>query len=196
MTLTEIKKSVAELKVKLASLIGGEEMTFATVKTDKAILVYDSEELVVGVEVFVEDEEGNRTPAPDGEYVTEDNEKIVVAEGKVAEIVEIEEEVEETETEVETEMAEEETPAEGDTKEYATKADIEAIYTEIEALYKAIESLKGEAMTANERLAKVEKMSAGEHPAETYKKNVSHTSTGDAKLDKRLARIGEMFNRK
>lgn len=191
-SLAEIKLSVAELKGKLATLIGATEVKCGAVKTDKAILNYDGEELTSGVEVFVEDEGGNRTPAPDGEYITEDKEKIVVADGKVSEIVEIEETIEET---PEVEMAAEETPTEETAVEYATKEDLEAVYAEISALYKAIESLAGNATSAEERLAKVEKMSAGQHPAEAYKDNVSHTTTGDAKLDERLARISRMFKK-
>ena len=38
--------------------------------------------------MFVADADGNQTPAPDGDYVTEDGKTIKVAEGKVTEIVE------------------------------------------------------------------------------------------------------------
>ena len=71
---------------------------FANVTTDKGILAWDGEEeLKVGDAVYIEDAEGNRTPAEDGEYKTEDNKTIVVAEGKVAEIVDPETDVEPTE---------------------------------------------------------------------------------------------------
>ena len=63
------------------------------IPTDKGELLWDGEEdLKAGDAVFVEGEEG-RVPAPDGEYVTEDNKTIVVAEGKVAEIRDPEAEV-------------------------------------------------------------------------------------------------------
>lgn len=59
------------------------------IETDKGKLVWDNEEedLKAGDEVFIEDEEGNRTPAPDGDYTTEDGKVIKVADGKVTEIV-------------------------------------------------------------------------------------------------------------
>ena len=63
--------------------------------TDNGELLYDGE-LEVGTEVFVADEEGNQTPAPDGDYVTEDGKTIKVAEGKVTEIVEAEPAAEES----------------------------------------------------------------------------------------------------
>ena len=69
--------------LKLARLV----MRFAEVKTDKSPLIYEGE-LAVGIEVMVEDEEGNVVAAPDGEYNLEDGRVVVVADGKVAEIKE------------------------------------------------------------------------------------------------------------
>ena len=73
---------------------------FANVTTDKGILAWDGEEdLKVGDNVFIEDAEGNRTPAEDGDYKTDDNKTIVVADGKVSEIKDPEVDVEPTEGE-------------------------------------------------------------------------------------------------
>ena len=58
-------------------------LQFGEVSTDKGLLEYTGEELVVGAEVFIE---GN--PAPDGEYKIAEHKVIVVADGKVAEIKE------------------------------------------------------------------------------------------------------------
>ena len=65
------------------------------IETDKGKLVWDNEEedLKAGDEVFIEDEEGNRTPAPDGDYTTEDGKVIKVSDGKVTEIVDDKSEV-------------------------------------------------------------------------------------------------------
>ena len=79
---------------------------FATITTDKGILGWDGDEdLKVGDAVFIEDAEGNKTPAEDGEYTTDDNKVIVVAEGKVAEIKDVEVKEESPETEETTEVA-------------------------------------------------------------------------------------------
>ena len=43
--------------------------------------------------MFIEDQEGNRTDAPDGDYITSDNKTIVVVDGKVSEIRDPEAEV-------------------------------------------------------------------------------------------------------
>lgn len=77
------KISMSKIKETLSKLIGA----FGSVTTSGGVLSWDGDEpLAVGSEVFVTDEEGNRTPATDGEYKTEDNKIIVVADGKVSEI--------------------------------------------------------------------------------------------------------------
>lgn len=93
-------KIAEKLKVALKKMLA---LELGRVSTDKGELVFDGE-LAVGVEVFVEDENGELQPAADGEYVAE-NSTITVAEGKVAEIKE-----KETETVPENEETEE--PAE------------------------------------------------------------------------------------
>lgn len=59
-------------------------------QTDKGELIHEGG-LAVGVEVFVE-KEGEIQPADDGEYVSEDG-KIIVSEGKIAEIIVEEKEI-------------------------------------------------------------------------------------------------------
>ena len=135
---------------------------FAVVTTDKGILAWDGDEdLKVGDSVYLEDGEGNRTPAEDGDYILEDGRTLKVAEGKVAEIVEAE-----TPTE-------EETPAEPE-EVAALKAENEALKAELESLKSQVEQLKAQP------LAK---------PAhEEVRTSEAHQATGDKGLD-RLARI-------
>ena len=78
------------LKIALKSLLS---LKMGEVKTDKAVLVFDGEELVEGMEVYVLDEEGNAVPAADGDYTVEDGKVIKVVEGRVADIVDPEAEV-------------------------------------------------------------------------------------------------------
>lgn len=77
--------------MKLAKMI----MKLAEIETDKGVLIYEGE-LGVGVEVFIE-KEGEFVPADDGEYIVK-GKTIVVAEGKVKEIIEVEKEPEVEET--------------------------------------------------------------------------------------------------
>lgn len=178
----KLKKEVAELKAKLAKAMLKE--SFAATKTDKAVLVHETEELNVGTEVFVEDEEGNRTPAEDGIYTLEDGKRVKVAEGKVEEILEAEEE-----TEVE---AAEETPEETPAEEYATKAEVEALANAVADLTAVVNDLiakvDGTSEAFSARLAKVEQTPAGKTPAEEYK-NERVVTTGDAALDRKLQNI-------
>lgn len=67
---------------------------FATVTTDKGVLAWDGDEdLKAGDRVYIEDADGERTEAADGDYKTEDGKIIVVADGAVAEIRDPEAEV-------------------------------------------------------------------------------------------------------
>ena len=71
---------------------------FANVTTDKGVLAWDGDDdLKAGDNVYVEDADGNRTPAEDGDYKTTDGKVIKVADGKVSEIVDAEAEIEPTE---------------------------------------------------------------------------------------------------
>lgn len=75
---------------KLAQML----IQFKKYVTDNGVLVIDGD-LAEGVEVSVENENGDLEPAADGEYELGDNLKISVADGKVTQIVEEKEEIEE-----------------------------------------------------------------------------------------------------
>ena len=67
----------------------------ASVNTDKGALEWDGDEdLKAGDAVYVRDDNGERTTAPDGDYVTDDGKTIRVADGVVSEIVDERAEVE------------------------------------------------------------------------------------------------------
>lgn len=191
------------IKTKLAKLL----LQFATIKTDKAVLEYDGEELAVGTEVFITDENGERKPAEDGNYVTEDEKTIVVADGKVTEILEKENEVEpeeeapadETNEEV---TAEEETPAEEVSEEVVEEVPSEesndlterltALEAKVEELIAIVEKLVEKSETdsnaVEERLSKIEKMSASKTIEEEFEITKTSRKTGDTKTDRFLER--------
>ena len=76
------KNSMSKIKDALKRLL----MEFNALSTDKAELYWEEDtELMVGYKVFVEDESGNKVPAMDGEYISDEN-KIKVAGGVVTEI--------------------------------------------------------------------------------------------------------------
>lgn len=146
-------------------------LKLAEIATDKAVLIVE-DELAVGVEVYVQNEEGF-APAADGEYEAEDK-VIVVAEGKVAEIREkqVEEQPKAEEPEAEepaeepVEQAEEPEPeaepaSEPDEKD-ARIAELEALLAEKDA---KIAELEAEIAKQKEAL----EMSAAEPAKEAVK---------------------------
>jgi len=81
---------LSRIRAALARLLA----EFGSVTTDKGVLAWDGDEdLKAGDRVFIEDQDGNRTDAPDGDYRTEDGKTIVVVDGAVAEIRDPEAEV-------------------------------------------------------------------------------------------------------
>jgi hypothetical protein len=112
-TMSKVKRFMKTLEAAFLK----EFAVFASMTTDKGVIAWEGEEdIKVGDEVYIEDAEGNRTPATDDTYKTEEGVTIIVTDGKVAEIIEPEAEVAPEETpEVAEEAAEEtteETPVE------------------------------------------------------------------------------------
>ena len=181
------------IKTKLAKIL----LQFTSIKTDKGILEYDGEELAVDVEIYIVDENGERSKPEDGEYVTEDDKTIVVTDGKVTEIKEKEEEVTEEET-VEEEVTEEmeETVEEEVTEETVEekvdelaelKAEIEALKSIVEELVNTVSAMNN---TTEERLSKIEKMSASKTIEEEIELKRELKKTGNSKVDIFLERYG------
>lgn len=94
---------LSEIKAELRKML----MTFSVVKTDKGVLQYEDEEMVVGTVVKIVAEDGTEE-IPTGEFITEDNKKLIIENGEVKEI----EEIEVQPVEVVEEPAEEEKPEE------------------------------------------------------------------------------------
>lgn len=86
-------KNMANFK-KFATALAKMLAKFASITTDKGVLVWDTEDdLKVGDSVYVQGEDGTRVKAEDGDYKTDDGKVIKVADGKVAEIVDDDAEV-------------------------------------------------------------------------------------------------------
>ena len=159
---------ISKIKVALAKLIAD---TFASITTDKGILVFDEDELAVDVAVFIENEDGERLAAEDGEYKLEDGRTIIVADGKVAEIREAEEAPAEADAPAEEEIAAEE-EVENPTNE-GEETDNEAIVKlrkEVNDLYAIVDTLV-------KRIEALEKEPAREPAEEEFSK----TKIGDVK---------------
>ena len=190
--LEKIKSELAKLLIK-----------YSVVKTDKAVLEYDGEELVAGMDVYITDENGDKVAAEDGDYVTEDNKTISVKDGKVESIVdpvaEVDaEEDEKKEDEPMVEPAKEEEPMPDDKKEDEVNLEdvntaIDELRKEVDELYKIVDSLLkkvGETRDeADERLKKLECKSLAKPASEEFEALGRLQKTGNKKLDKFLSAI-------
>lgn len=184
---------LSKIKEKLASLII--EVEFETVKTSNGVLEYDGE-LVEGTEVYVTNEEtGERVPANDGVYTTEDNKIITVNEGKVISIEEKVEEIPTEETPADDVVAEDAPEGtEGETTEDAPKeetnevAELKTRIDELEeTVAKLIDLIDGMKKETEEKFSKI---SLAKPATEEFEQVKETKKTGDAKLDKFLARYG------
>ncbi|MEF2919922.1 MAG: hypothetical protein U0O22_05550 [Acutalibacteraceae bacterium] len=189
------------IKAKLAAILA----QMSVVKTDKAILEYDGEDLKAGMGVYISNENGERTPAEDGEYTTEDDKIIVVKDGMVESITDPiaevdgadEEPVEETPVEEipaeEPKVEELEEPVAEEPKE-TTEDAIAKIREEINELYKLVDSILdkiGETRDeADARFKKLEQMSAAKPAEEVLEGSTEIKLT--ATSDKRAKRLEEM----
>ena len=136
--------------LKLAKML----LKFKIVESDKGNLIIDSE-LTIGAEISIEDENGDVIPAPDGEYVIE-NQKVAIKDGKVESIEEIKSEEETTETEEVVEEVKEEM-AETDSNETISEPDEKDLkIAELEGLLKdrdaIIENLTAKIKELEEKL--------------------------------------------
>ena len=187
-----------KIKAELAKLL----IKYSVVKTDKAVLEYDGEDLVAGMDVYITDEEGNKVPAEDGEYVTEDNKVITVKDGKVESIIDKAADVEaEEEEKKEDEPMEEpivEEPMPEDKKEDEVNLEdvntaIDELRKEVDELYEIVDSLLkkvGETREeADERLKKLECKSLAKPASEEFEALGRLQKTGNKKLDKFLSAI-------
>lgn len=162
--------------------------TFERLSTDKGMLSFDGDELEIGMNVNIVDEEGNESPAPSGEYATEEA-IYVIEDGKVVDIREKERE-ETTGDDVQPEDVTEEVESEPELAEDEPAAEPEEDPRDeqIRNLEAEIARLERENGELRERIAELENKPAAEPATEEFEKVNSLPSTGNKKLD-RLNRI-------
>lgn len=191
---------LSEIKNELRKIL----MQFSVVKTDKAVLQYEGEELIVGTVVKIENEDGT-TEIPTGEYVMEDGRTLVVENGEVKEIIEapevepvevVEPEAEPTEEETEPEVVEE-TPAEETVEPEAEPAEEETEPEQAEPteLEKKVAELEGKIAELEGKIAELmgsfEKMSVAKPAVEEFEQIKTIKKTGISKVDKFLEGINK-----
>lgn len=143
-------------RIALAKLL----LKLAAVSTDKGELTYEGD-LAVGTEVYVQNGD-EIAPAEDGEYVAEDGQTLVIADGKIAEIKEAEQPAEEeAPAETEEPVQEEEAPAETEepTEEPAETND------EVEELKRQLEEKDAKIAELEAKVAELEGKNAEQEEA-------------------------------
>lgn len=184
------KNIMSKIKDALKRLL----MEFNTLSTDKAELYWEEDtELMVGYKVFVEDESGNKVPAMDGEYISDEN-KIKVAGGVVTEIEK--KEVDDVPAEVPAEKkedvmeepAKEEPAKEEPAKEEPTTEEPKDDNTEkVAELEKKVADLETKLADLETKLAEIATAPAAEPVVDEFENIKKRGTTGDKKLDKRIA---------
>ena len=186
------KNNMSKIKEMLKKLL----MEFNALSTDKAELYWEEDtELMVGYKVFVEDESGNKVPAMDGEYISDEN-KIKVAGGVVTEIerreiddmpanippVENKEAMAETAVEEPKEEPKAE-PAPEEPKEEPKDDNTEKV-AEME---KKIAELEAKLADLEAKIAEIATAPAAQPVMDEFENIKKLGKTGDKDLDKRLA---------
>jgi len=166
-TVSEIRDPEAE--VAPAENATAPEDNAKMVQTDKGVLSWDNEDedLKEGDAVYVTDEEGNRQPAPDGEYTTEDGKVITVVDGKVASIND---------------------PAAEVSEEGAAQEELAALRSENETLSARVAELTAQVEELTAQVAKMQATPAAKPAHEDFNEQNPGTKTGVKGLDN-LSRI-------
>ena len=184
------KNIMSKIKDALKRLL----MEFNTLSTDKAELYWEEDtELMVGYKVFVEDESGNKVPAMDGEYISDEN-KIKVAGGVVTEIEK--KEVDDMPAEVPAEKKEDvmeepakEEPAKEEPvkEEPATEQPKDDNTEKVAELEKKVADLETKLADLEAKLAEIATTPAAQPVVDEFENIKKRGTTGDKKLDKRIA---------
>ena len=193
------KNNMSKLKEMLKKLL----MEFNTLSTDKAELYWEEDtELMVGYKVFVEDESGNKVPAMDGEYISDEN-KIKVAGGTVTEIerrevddmpVNVPAEKKDTMEEPVKEEPKEE-PAKEEPKEEPAMEEPKDDNTEkVAELEKKVADLETKLADLETKLAEIATAPAAQPVIDEFENIRKVGKTGDKNLDKRLAIAAALKN--
>ena len=193
------KNNMNKLKEMLKKLL----LEFNSLSTNIAELYWEEDtELMVGYKVFVEDESGNKVPAMDGEYISDEN-KIKVAGGTVTEIerrevddmpVNVPAEKKDTMEEPVKEEPKEE-PAKEEPKEEPTMEEPKDDNTEkVAELEKKVADLETKLADLEAKLAEIATTPAAQPVIDEFENIRKVGKTGDKNLDKRLAIAAALKN--
>lgn len=151
------------------------------INTNEGVLLFVEGDLVLDAEVFVEGEDGNMVPAPDGTYTTTDGKTIVVATGKVTEIKEAESPIDDN-----PEAAVEEKTAEDTPEDTPEGEDIDALKSRIAELETAIAEKDERIAELEAKIAELEAATPAAESIEQEDKKKNFEQDADKTLVQRL----------
>ena len=193
------KNNMNKLKEMLKKLL----LEFNSLSTNIAELYWEEDtELMVGYKVFVEDESGNKVPAMDGEYISDEN-KIKVAGGVVTEIerrevddmpVNVPAEKKDTMEEPVKEESKEEPAKEEPKEEPATEEPKDDNTEKVAELEKKVADLETKLADLEAKLAEIATTPAAQPVIDEFENIRKVGKTGDKNLDKRLAIAAALKN--
>lgn len=180
------KNHMNKLKDMLKKLL----LEFNSLSTNISELYWEEDtELMVGYKVFVEDESGNKVPAMDGEYISDEN-KIKVAGGTVTEIERREVDDMPVNVPVEKKDVMEE-PAVEEPKEQPAEQPAEQPKDDntekVAELEKKVADLETKLADLETKLAEIATAPAAQPVIDEFENIKKRGTTGDKKLDKRIA---------
>ena len=193
------KNNMNKLKEMLKKLL----LEFNSLSTNIAELYWEEDtELMVGYKVFVEDESGNKVPAMDGEYISDEN-KIKVAGGVVTEIerrevddmpVNVPAEKKDTMEEPAKEEPKEEPAMEEPKEEPAMEEPKDDNTEKVAELEKKVADLETKLADLEAKLAEIATTPAAQPVIDEFENIRKVGKTGDKNLDKRLAIAAALKN--
>ena len=182
------KNNMSRLKDMIKKLL----LEFNSLSTNIAELYWEEDtELMVGYKVFVEDESGNKVPAMDGEYISDEN-KIKVEGGVVTEIEK--KEIDDVPAEVPAEKKEDvmeepamEEPAKEEPAEQPAEQPKDDNTEKVAELEKKVADLETKLADLEAKLAEIATAPAAQPVMDEFENIKKVGTTGDKKLDKRIA---------
>lgn len=179
-----ISKASMSIKNTLARILA----QFRSLTTDKGVISWEGDkDLEVGDSVFVEAEDGERTPAADGDYALEDGVIVRVENGKVTEIVEPDAEadaqMEELSAETLSAEVEAEAPAEDAPQPEPEEDRLAALEERYAALEVAVAQLREVNQTMSEQLSALEQKPMALPAQEQLRATPTITPTGNRRTD-------------
>lgn len=180
-TINNTMSKMEKFKARLAKLLA----EFGAVSTTKGVLFWDGDDdLKAGDAVQIGSEDGERKPAPDGDYTTEDGKTVKVVDGKVAEIVDPRAEVGAAAADANEAPPAGSKPQGGDTNDMeALKKKIEEQDEKIERILKALEA-------ANIEIKMLKRAPAAASAHRDFTTGAPAGRTGDPHLDRLATMIG------